>query len=746
MDKSSFSPNNIKSDIPNKDSNVKSDNNEEAKRKHFHYTIGMYSLPSELQLFGSDYFFNYQLSWLKFNWRVLYEAKDLQNPLLERLKFIGIVAGNLDEFFQKRVGGLKRQIEAGIETPPVDGMSPEDQLKAIRKDVTRMVDNYRDCFQNSIIPALSKEGIHFNRYTQLTANQRKIIEEYFTRQLYPILTPLAVDKSHPFPLISNKSRSFAVELRQPKTGEILFARVKVPSNRPRWLIVEKENHEITYVSIDEVIKAHIHQLFPGMEVLSANVFRVTRNADVERNEEEADDLLELITEELRERRFAEIVRLEIDQSMPGHIKEFLIEKMEISWGDVFEMDGPIGLADCIRMSDLTGFERLKYDKWVPTLHPVFHHELDEEAPDIFSIIRNGDFIVHHPYHSFATSVQRFVEEAADDPKVLAIKQTLYRTSSDSPLMLALMKAAQQGKQVAMLVELKARFDEERNIEWGQKLEKAGVHVAYGLPGLKIHSKLTIVVREEEDGNIKSYVHLSTGNYHPKTAQLYEDLGLFTCDPEIASDVIDLFNFLTGYAPEQNYKKLIVAPNYMREKMTKLIEYEIKECNNDRPGRIIAKMNSLEDPLIIQKLYEASKAGVQIDIIVRGVCRLIPQKKGLSENIRIHSIIGRFLEHSRIYYFLHGNKDLHFIGSADWMHRNLDARVESLVPIEQEQLKKYLQFILNIYLNDNGQRWVLESDGSYTKIERKGDESFIQAHDVLMKHTSKTLEPIPKTIQ
>jgi polyphosphate kinase len=744
MDKSSFSPDNIKGDIPNKDSFVRGDTNEEAKRKHFHYTIGMYSLPSELKLFGSDYFLNYQLSWLKFNWRVLFEAQNEHNPLLERLKFIGIVAGNLDEFFQKRVGGLKRQLEAGIETPPVDGMSPEDQLKAIRLDVTRMVEAYRDCFLNSIIPSLSKEGVHFKRYFELSLNQRKIIEEYFNRQLYPILTPLAVDKSHPFPLISNKSRSFAVELRQPQTGDILFARVKVPSNRQRWLIVEKEDHEITYVSIDDVIKAHIHQLFPGMEVLSANVFRVTRNADVERNEEEADDLLELITEELRERRFAEIVRLEIDQSMPGHIKEFLIEKMEISWGDVYEMEGPIGLADCIKMSDLTGFEQLKYDKWVPTLHPVFHHELDEETPDIFSIIRNGDFIVHHPYHSFATSVQRFVEEAADDPKVLAIKQTLYRTSSDSPLMHALMKAAQQGKQVAMLVELKARFDEERNIEWGQKLEKAGVHVAYGLPGLKIHSKLTIVVREEEDGNIKSYVHLSTGNYHPKTAQLYEDLGLFTCDPEIASDVTDLFNFLTGYAPEQNYKKLIVAPNYMREKMTKLIEYEINECNNDRTGRIIAKMNSLEDPLIIQKLYEASKAGVQIDIIVRGVCRLIPQKKGLSENIRIHSIIGRFLEHSRIYYFQHGDKDLHFIGSADWMHRNLDARVESLVPIEENQLKKYLQFILNIYLNDNGQRWVLESDGSYTKVERKGDEPFIQAHDVLMKHTSKTLEPVPKT--
>lgn len=722
-----------------------SDNHENAKKRHFHYSIGTYAISPELNIFGSKYFLNYQLSWLKFNWRVLNEAEDDKNPLLERLKFIGIVSSNLDDFFQKRVGGLKRQIEAGLETPPVDGMSPDDQLKAIHKEVKEMVKAYRECFLNDIIPSLSKEGICFKRYTELTPNQRKVLEEYFNRQLYPILTPLAVDKSHPFPLISNKSRSLAVELRQPKTGDILFARVKIPSNRPRWLDVERNDNKIVYVSIDDIIKAHIHQLFPGMEVLSANVFRVTRNADVERNEEEADDLLELITEELRERRFAEIVRLELDVDTPIHIKEFLIDKMDISWADVFEMDGPIGLADCIKMSDISGFDHLKYDKWVPTLHPVLRHPMDEEAPDIFSIIRKGDFMVHHPYHSFATSVQRFVEEAAEDPKVLAIKQTLYRTSSDSPLMHALMKAADMGKQVAMLVELKARFDEERNIEWGQKLEKAGVHVAYGLPGLKIHSKLTIVVREEENGELRSYVHLSTGNYHPKTAQLYEDIGLFTCNPVIASDVSDLFNFLTGYAPEQNYKKLIVAPHYMRDKMIKMIDYEITESQNGRQARIIAKMNSLEDPLMIQKLYEASGAGVKIDIIVRGVCRLIPQKKGLSENIRIHSILGRFLEHSRIYHFHHGGKELYFTGSADWMHRNLDARVESLVPIEQPALKKYLRFVLDIYLKDNSQRWILSSDGSYTKLTPKKGESEIATHDILMKHTMDTSDPIPKTI-
>lgn len=699
--------------------------------------------PSKLKIFGHEYFLNYELSWLQFNWRVLNEAKNRENPLLERVKFIGIVCSNLDEFFQKRVGGLKRQLHAGVKKLTVDGMTPLDQLKAIRKDVKGMIRDYRDTFLNSIIPELGQEGIYFNTYKELKPDQKQTIDDYFNRQLYPILTPLGVDEAHPFPFISNKSRSFAIELYNPEINEHFFARLKIPKNRPRWLVAEQTDSEITLVNIDDVIRENIERLFPGMEVESAHVFRVTRNSDLERNEEEADDLLELIEDELRERRFAEIVRLEVESDTPIHIKEFLIKNMDIKWPDVFEMDGPLGLADCTQLYKLNGFNNLCYNNFTPTLHPVFRHEIDEEAPDIFSIIRDGDFMVQHPYHSFSTSTQRFVEEAAEDPKVLAIKQTLYRTSSDSPMMHALMRAAEQGKQVAVLVELKARFDEERNISWAQKLEKAGVHVAYGITGYKIHSKTTVVVREEED-QVRRYVHIGTGNYHPDTAQLYEDLGLFTSDEVIASDVSDLFNLLTGFAPDQRFKKLIVAPRYMRNKFLSLIDYEIEEAEAGREGRIIAKMNNLEDPLIIQRLYEASKAGVNIDLIVRSVCRIIPQKKGLSENIRVHSIVGRFLEHSRIFYFHHGGGDHYYIGSADWMHRNLDARVEVIAPVEHSQLKQYLQFMTNVYLRDNKQSWMLNEKGEWEKVKQSNNEQEVATQNVMMNHMLDLIDPIPYT--
>lgn len=704
-----------------------------------------FSDPDDLQLEEayepSLLFNNYELSWLQFNDRVLNEAWNEKNPILERVRFIGIVCSNLDEFFQKRVGGLKRQLEAGIHKLSVDGLTPRQQLKAIRTDVKEMINSYRECFLQVLVPELENHQIYFKKYQNLLPEQKQVIDEYFNRQLYPILTPLAVDRSRPFPFISNKSRSFAVELSDPNNpDETVFARIKVPSNRPRWLTAEKTADSVTLVSIDEVIKENVDRLFPGMEVLSANIFRVTRNADVERNEEEADDLLALIEDELRERRFAEVVRLEIDADTPYHVKELLIENMRISWADVFEMTGPIGLVDCMEIAEMDGYDELKFKPWTPTLHPVFHHEWDEDAPELFEIIRRGDFMVHHPYHSFATSVQRFIEDAACDPKVLAIKQTLYRTSKDSPLMHALMKAANMGKQVAVLVELKARFDEERNIEWAHKLEKAGVHVAYGLPGLKIHTKLTYVVREEE-GELRRYVHIGTGNYHPKTAQLYEDLGLFTCDETIASDVSSLFNFLTGYAPEQQYRKLVVAPKYMRKTWNSFIDTEIEEAKAGRPARIIAKMNSLEDPAIIERLYEASNAGVPIDVIVRGVCRLKAQVPGLSENIRIHSVIGRFLEHSRIFYF-HGKGQHHYlIGSADWMHRNLDARVEAIVPIEHPNLKQYLQFILNVYLRDNGQRWEMNVEGNYERKQKMDEEPDIRSHHIFMNHSLNAMDPI-----
>lgn len=484
------------------------------------------------------------------------------------------------------------------------------------------------------------------------------------------------------------------------------------------------------------------QFFPGMKLLSAHMFRVTRNASVDRNEEEAEDLLETIEDELRERKFAGIVRLEIDAAMPKHLKKYLVKNLNINWNDVYEMKGTIGLADVMDIAKLSGFNRLKERGWTPVLHPALKHNPDEDIPSIFDVIKRGDFMVHHPYHSFELSTQRFIEEAARDPKVLAIKQTLYRTSKDSPLMHSLMNAAEEGKQVVVLVEIKARFDEERNINWAQKLENYGVHVAYGIPGLKIHTKLTMVVREESDG-LRTYCHIGTGNYHPDTAQLYEDVALFTCDEKIGSDVTDVFNLLTGYAPEQTFEKLLVAPNHMRKQMNELIEFEINEAKKGRPARIIAKMNSLEDPVIIQKLYEASSVGVKIDLIVRGVCRLIPGVDEMSENITVHSIIGRYLEHSRIYYFNHKGEHKYFIGSADWMHRNLDARVEAIAPIENERLKKYLQFVLNIYFNDNKQRWVLNSSGSYDRAIKEKGKSKLSAHEFLMNHMKESSEPIPK---
>ena len=672
---------------------------------------------SNLKIFGSDYYLNYELSWLNFNGRVLAEAQSKGNKVLERIKFLAIVCSNLDEFFQKRVGGLKRQLLAGVKELSVDGMTPADQLKVVRREVHNMIEAYRSCFFDDLLPKLEKKGILIKSYNDLEDYQKSVCDRYFQKQVYPIVTPLAVDESHPFPFISNKSLSFAIELKNPRTNEVSFARLKIPANRNRFVEIDRKASKVTLVPIEDIIRHKMDHFFPGMEVLSAHMFRVTRNASVDRNEEEAEDLLETIEGELRERKFAQIVRLEIDTEMPKHLKKYIVKNLDINWNDVYEMKGTIGLADVMEIGRINGFSRLKERNWTPVLHPALKHSPEDEIPSIFEVIRRGDFMVHHPYHSFELSTQRFVEEAAQDPKVLAIKQTLYRTSKDSPLMHSLMSAAEDGKQVAVLVEIKARFDEERNINWAQKLENYGVHVGYGISGLKIHTKMTMVVREESDG-LRTYCHIGTGNYHPDTAQLYEDLALFTCDETLTSDVTDVFNLLTGYAPGQTFEKLLVAPNHMRQQMNDLIEKEVEEAKKGNTARIIAKMNTLEDPLIIQQLYEASEAGVKIDLIVRGVCRLIPGKKGLSENITVHSIIGRYLEHSRIYYFHHAGEDKYFIGSADWMHRNLDARVEAIAPIEQKELKKYLQFILNIYFNDNKQRWLLMSDGSYQRAPQE----------------------------
>jgi len=727
------------------DSSVKNSVSASVDKKSSFGSFNKKSKYKDVAISGPNYFLNYELSWLQFNWRVLAQAQDSSLPLLERINFIGIVCSNLDEFFQKRVGGLKRQLAAGVSELSVDGRTPNKQLKEIRKEVLKMIRAYRECYFNNLLPELAAEGVEIVSFNQLSQKLKNDAEHYFETQLYPIITPLAVDEARPFPFISNKSRSLAIHLRDPDTTDTHFARIKIPSNRHRWITLKKSKQARILVSISDIIIEKITRFFPGMEIISAHLFRVTRNADVDRLDEEADDLLEMIEGELRERRFAEIVRLEIDSQMPDDVKKFLITNLKIKKKDVFEMDGPIGLADCSQLYKLSGLNNLRYKRWVPALHPVLQYTMNEGAPGIFDVIRQGDFLVHHPYHSFESSTQRFIEEAAEDPNVLAIKQTLYRTSSDSPLMHALIRAAEEGKQVAVLVELKARFDEERNISWAQKLEKAGAHVSYGIAGLKIHSKLTMVVREQAN-ELERYVHIGTGNYHPDTAQLYEDLGFFTCDPEIARNVTDIFNLLTGYAPGQSFSKLLVAPRFMRKSILEMITRETDSAKNGKKGKIIAKMNSLEDPLTIQKLYDASAAGVSIDLIVRGVCRLIPGKKELSENIRVHSIIGRFLEHSRCYYFYDSGRESYWIGSADWMHRNLDARVEVLAPIEDIGLKKYLKFMLELYLKDNQLRWEMNADGRYERVEKNIGKKSLSTHNRLMYHTKNNTKPLPRSAQ
>lgn len=685
------------------------------------------SLPT---LAESPAIYNRELSWLDFNWRVLYEALDERTPLLERLKFIAITGSNLDEFFRKRVGGLKRQQGAGVANLILHGWTPDYQMRLIARHIHAMVQCQARVLMTDILPALHKEGVCLVDYDELSAPQQAQMAAFFRREIYPILTPLAVDPGHPFPFISNFSLNLAVELRDPDSHEIRFARVKVPQNRARWVAVN-DSHDLAtsgkmsqsngstsaaFVPLEQVITHHLHALFQGMEIISTNPFRVTRNADIARNEEEADDLLEMISEELRERRFAPIVRLEVAESMPSAIRTVLMQAMDLHQTDIYPQNGPLGVADFLSLADVN-LPHLKYEPWTPQTHVAFSGVGSQTRPaDIFSILSKGDVLVHHPYHSFATSTQAFIEAAARDPQVLAIKQTLYRTSADSPVGRALIQAAERGKQVAVLVELKARFDEERNIEWARTLEDAGVHVAYGLVGLKTHTKTTLVVREEEDG-LRVYAHIGTGNYNPKTAALYTDLGLLTARPEIGADLMDLFNFLTGYSRQHEYRRLLVAPVNMRDRFVELIDAEAAHAQAGRPARIIAKMNGLDDPMVVQALYRASQAGVQISLVVRGNCRIRPGIPGISENIEVISIIGRFLEHHRIYHFANDGTPLYFIGSADWMSRNLLARVEAIVPVEEPALQEQLQRILGVCLGDRRQAWLMQADGLYVRQDQ-----------------------------
>lgn len=677
----------------------------------------------------SRQFLNRDLSWLEFNRRVLHEALDERTPLLERLRFLGIFTSNLDEFFMKRGASLHHQAAKGIVSTSIDGKTPAEVFAAIRQSVRPMLKQQADCYVNEIRPLLAQNGIALLEWKDLTAAERELADKYFQANVFPILTPLAVDPGSPFPFMSNLSMSLGVVLHHPDRGENLFARVKVPEVLPKWIAVDSTPGQLRFVSLHELIRHNLPDLFPDMAIADVMPFRLTRNADLERDEEDAEDLRELMQEELRQRRFARVVRLEHGPDPNPWIVQFLMSELELTEEDIYELPAELDYDDLKVIADLN-LPRLRYDTWTP----VVPARLADEDTDIFAIIRNGDVMVHHPYESFNASVERFINTAAADPKVLALKMTLYRTSEVSPFVAALVRAAEAGKQVACLIELKARFDEERNILFASALEKAGVHVLYGIVGLKTHTKTTLVVREEPDG-IRCYAHIGTGNYHAQTAKLYTDLGLLTCDPDITRDVVELFHYLTGRSLKRNYRRLLVAPVNMRDRVLELIAREVEHAKAGRPAGIIAKMNALEERKVCHALYDASRAGVKIDLVVRGFCTLRPGVKGLSENIRVRSVIGRFLEHSRIFYYRNGAADpvdgAFFIGSADWMYRNLLARVEAVTPIDARPQRERLWQVLQIMLNDRRQAWVMDSEGNYRQLRPNGGEDETGTQQALM---------------
>ena len=688
-------------------------------------------VPPGVDLDHPSLYFNRELGWLDFNWRVLFQAEDERNPLLERVRFVAITCSNLDEFFQKRVGGLKRQEAAGVLALSRDGRPASDQLRLIRDTTVAMSVSMTQTWERGMRPLQRERAVVvISAYDELDAAQRESLDTLFRNHIYPVLTPLAVDPGHPFPFISNLSLSFAVQMRHPLRGTTHFARVKVPTHAGRWLRVPDAQSAHRFVPVEQVILHNVSELFRGMIVESAHLFRVTRNADVRRDDDEAEDLVELISEELRERRFAPVVRVEVERSMPAPVRELLARELELGAEDVYEVDGLLAISDCMELADLELPEH-RWTPWEPVLPAPFHHEGEPtEASSVFSVISRGDILVHHPYDSFTGSVMRLIEEAADDPDVVAIKQTLYRTSENSPVVRALARAAERGKQVAVLVEVKARFDEARNIEWAQALEDAGVHVTYGLMGLKTHAKVVLVVRYE-GGKPVTYFHVGTGNYHVQTARLYVDVGLLSSDPVIGADLVDFFHFVTGYAPDQRYRRLVVAPRDMRRTFEERIRREVEQHERSGAGRIIAKMNALDDTSLIQELYRASQAGVRIDLIVRGHTRLRPGLPGYSENIRVVSLVGRFLEHDRIYWFRNQGRPEIFIGSADWRERNLGDRVETIVPVSGEEPRRRLTRILEWALEDNRLAWDLDADGQYTQRVPAPGEPVRSLHQRLM---------------
>lgn len=683
-------------------------------------------------------YINRELSWLQFNRRVLEEALDERHPLLERVKFLAIFSDNLDEFFMIRVSGLRRQLEAGTLRTPPDGMTPVEQLAAIRRELLPDLARQLDCWHYDLVPKLRQNGIAVLNYDDLKGKQRKLLRKYFEQEIFPVLTPLAFDPGHPFPHISNLSMNLALVVNDP-THSRRFARLKVPGNFPRLVAIPSEESAEEYerlglgevpathfVWLEQVVAANLDMLFPGVEIVAAYPFRITRDADQEIEEDEAADLLATIEESVRMRHFGSTVRLEIDNAMPERVREILVRNLRLAPYQVYTVDGPIGTA---ALMELMRIDRpdLKDRPFQPAMPPALSTE-----ESVFSVIRRRDIMLYHPYDSFAPVVD-FVREAARDPDVLAIKQTLYRVGPNSPIVAALMKARENGKQVAVLVELKARFDEENNIVWARSLERAGVHVVYGLLGLKTHAKICLVVRRERDGIVR-YVHMATGNYNGVTARIYTDLGYFTSDPDMGDEASRLFNALTGYSLDNNYGKLLVAPGMMRQHILDRIEREINRHREHGDGCLVFKMNQLVDKPCIQALYRASQVGVKVDLQVRGICCLRPGVPGVSDNIRVTSIVGRFLEHPRIFYFRNGGDEEILLGSADLMPRNLDRRVETLFPVEDPRLRNALRdHVLGIHLKDNVQSRRLLADGSYERVHPQDGEPKMNSQLWMLEH-------------
>ncbi|MCZ2859817.1 RNA degradosome polyphosphate kinase [Blastococcus sp. VKM Ac-2987] len=660
----------------------------------------------------ADRYLNREVSWLDFNSRVLELAEDDSLPLLERVKFLAIFASNLDEFYMVRIAGLKRRQSTGLTVRSPDGLTIREQLERVTARTRELVQRHSDVFNKDVLPRLEATGIRIVHWEDLEDDAMRRLRDYFRDQVFPVLTPLAVDPAHPFPYISGLSLNLAVSVHDPDTNAPRFARLKVPNNVPRFVPVASPDDTVIFLPLEDLIAAHLPQLFPGLDVLDHHFFRVTRNADVEVEEDRDEDLLQALERELARRRFGPAVRLEVAEPMDPRILDVLISELEVSPADVVHVPGLLDLASLMALYDLDRPE-LKDEPFVPTTHPRLSE--GETPKSVFATLREGDVLVHHPYHSFATSVQRFIEQAAADPDVLAIKQTLYRTSGDSPIVSALIEAAQAGKQVVVLVEIKARFDEEANISWARSLERAGCHVVYGLVGLKTHCKTALVVRREQ-GVIRRYCHIGTGNYNPKTARIYEDLGILTADPRVGADLTDLFNVLTGYSRQTNYRTLMVAPHSIRNGLVEKIRREARHAGEGRPSGIRIKANSIVDERVIDALYEASQAGVPVELFVRGICALRPGVPGLSETIRVRSIVGRFLEHSRVISFLNGGEPEWWIGSADLMHRNLDRRVEVLLRVCDESARTQLEESLSPAMAPGVRCWELRSDGQWDRLE------------------------------